>query len=577
MVFSRLYSPLTRRLLQSTQRNLSSRSRESQRALAQEKSRKAQEYAERIRASIKAGQTNPYGRSSTDPGIAFASSNVTSNSFTPLRTFGVVLGVSTVSALSFYSSPLYSQYISPELQESIAARTKPIEESVNDVLATVTTDFSSKFTSTQRLALDPIDTDYFPIEPITVVIQLEQCLVSRTWSLTAGWRTAIRPGAIELLTQLAQAYRYVPRLGRDVPAFEIVLVTNEDFTSVDEYTRIINHKVLSLINPAYASRDMFVVPMAFKIIDRQFLEKLKKEDIASMRKTLEEKASPATKSKNSTGTSISSILGSGTLKGMSGQFAKQLEAFPRDPRKIVVIDTDPLAVSKCAFNSVLIPAYTNNQEDEENNRSDEIASGMTDTKQRDKRERDRQIEEATLSILSLFFRSIVNSENIPSLKRFSDAKDVRPALQFFKQDHKDPLSNFDLHSVGQRLAPIYRAHQTRQQRQKAKQMRQLKELQKQRNDNESNNGSKKKSGGGFSPLGGAVNVDSKLVGEMRKMKEANEKALEEHRAMQEEEAKMLEEIEKMNTWSGQAKMAASSLLATVGLSSPDDSKDAEQF
>jgi len=367
--------------------------RTAQRELAQAKSQRAIEYAE-----LNFGGISP----SSSSVVPFLNTSSNFPKFLFLMT-----GVTGIIGLSV--SPFAKSFLPEETQNQIDELTAPIQE-VFDNIAIEATSFS---TAPSRFALDPLDRDQFPTEPITVVISLDDFLISRSWTLTTGWRTAIRPGAIDFLT-------YLTNIGtaNKGPSFEVILCTNEDSMSAEEYLNMLNKKMLVRLNPAYASRDSFNLPKNFQVVDKKYFTEQKKE-----------------KQKDE-------------VFATSKHYIKHLEKFNRRAEKVIFIDTDPVAVNPNVENAILMNPFnkeSNNADGEE------------------------------LHKLQLFFKALVNSEGIRKLKPISESKDVRNSLSYFKVNRQKD-GRFDLDKVYRRVGPLLGM----QEQQKRRRVREAEIQQKQR-------------------------------------------------------------------------------------------------
>lgn len=141
-----------------------------------------------------------------------------------------------------------------------------------------------------KLLPDPLPFPYS--RPYTLVVDLDQLLVSSTWSTATGWRTAKRPGLDYFLGYLSQWY-------------EIVLFTTQPFYVVE--------KVVEKLDP-----------------DRRY---------------------------------IAYQLFRESCRMHDGKLVKDVSHLNRDPRKVIVLDTNPDHVSLQPENGLVLEPWLGNKDD----------------------------------------------------------------------------------------------------------------------------------------------------------------------------------------------------------------------
>ncbi|WFC98803.1 mitochondrial inner membrane protein required for protein import [Malassezia yamatoensis] len=136
----------------------------------------------------------------------------------------------------------------------------------------------------EKLLPDPLPFPYS--RPYTLVLDLDQLLVSSQWSTNTGWRTAKRPGLDYFLGYLSQWY-------------EIVIFTTQPFYVVE--------KIIEKLDPDRRY-------IAYQLFRESCLQK-------------------------------------------DGKLIKDLTYLNRDPRRVIMIDTNPEHVSMQPENAILLPPW----------------------------------------------------------------------------------------------------------------------------------------------------------------------------------------------------------------------------
>merc|ERR1719362_1325415 len=126
----------------------------------------------------------------------------------PKKTIGLVLLGGLGAAI--YSGDILPDAIQNPINEGIAA----ITERVTGMTESITQSDNEKLLPD----MPPVPLGHMP-RP-TLVIDLEECLISREWNKRYGWRTVKRPGADKFLVHLAQF-------------FEIVVFTTKPFAMAE--------------------------------------------------------------------------------------------------------------------------------------------------------------------------------------------------------------------------------------------------------------------------------------------------------------------------------------------------------
>merc|ERR1719362_173941 len=126
----------------------------------------------------------------------------------PKKTIGLVLLGGLGAAI--YSGDILPDAIQNPINEGIAAITERV--------AGMTESFSQSDNEKLLPDMPPVPLGHMP-RP-TLVIDLEECLISREWNKRYGWRTVKRPGADKFLVHLAQF-------------FEIVVFTTKPFAMAE--------------------------------------------------------------------------------------------------------------------------------------------------------------------------------------------------------------------------------------------------------------------------------------------------------------------------------------------------------
>lgn len=143
-----------------------------------------------------------------------------------------------------------------------------------------------------KLLPDPLPFPYS--RPYTLVVDLDQLLISSYWSSSQGWRTAKRPGLDYFLGYLSQWY-------------EIVLFTTQPFYLVE--------KIIEKLDP-----------------DRRY---------------------------------IAYQLFRESARLQDGKLIKDIRHLNRDPRKVIILDTNPDHVSLQPENAIVMEPWRGNKDDRE--------------------------------------------------------------------------------------------------------------------------------------------------------------------------------------------------------------------